>query len=67
MALVEAGDSQARLPGRRRLRPDLTTPTLLGLPLAWLIVFFVVPIAIVAAYSVDVYSLFRRLHACGLA
>src|SRR5919204_6964066 len=44
--------------GRRgRLRLDLTTPTLLGLPLAWLAVFFVVPIAIVAAYSFDVYSL----------
>src|ERR671935_944857 len=42
---------------RRRLRLDLTTPTLLGLPLAWLGVFFVVPIAIVAAYSFDVYSL----------
>src|ERR671933_574448 len=44
-------------PRRRRLRLDLTTPTLLGLPLAWLAVFFVVPIAVVAAYSFDVYSL----------
>ncbi len=57
---------------RRRgaLRLDLTTPGLLGLPLAWLVVFFVVPIAIVAAYSFDVYSLFpgaARLHARGLA
>jgi spermidine/putrescine transport system permease protein len=42
---------------RRRLRLDLTVPTLLGLPLSWLAVFFLVPIAIVAAYSVDVYSL----------
>src|ERR1041385_1500718 len=42
---------------RRRLRLDLTTPTLLGLPLAWLAVFFLAPIAIVAAYSFDVYSL----------
>src|SRR6266567_8638096 len=42
---------------RRRLRLDLTTPTLLGLPLAWLAVFFLIPIAIVAAYSFDVYSL----------
>jgi spermidine/putrescine transport system permease protein len=41
----------------RRARLDLTTPSLLGLPLAWLAVFFVVPIAIVAAYSFDVYSL----------
>src|ERR671927_526843 len=44
-------------PRRRRLRLDLTTPTLLGLPLAWLALFFLVPIAIVAAYSFDVYSL----------
>jgi spermidine/putrescine transport system permease protein len=40
---------------RRRIDP--TTPSLLGLPLAWLAVFFVLPIAIVAAYSFDVYSL----------
>src|SRR5262245_17887983 len=57
MAITEAGEPPARLPRRRRLRPDLTTPTLLGLPLAWLVVFFVVPIAIVAAYSFNVYSL----------
>src|ERR687883_2022493 len=56
MALAEARGLPARL-RRRRLRLDLTTPTLLGLPLAWLGVFFVVPIAIVAAYSFDVYSL----------
>src|SRR2546429_8978120 len=43
-------------PRRRRLRLALTTPPLLGLPLAWLGVFFLVPIAIVAAYSFDVYS-----------
>ncbi len=42
---------------RRRLRLDPTTPSLLGLPLGWLGVFFVLPIAIVAAYSFDVYSL----------
>src|SRR5215471_11022160 len=42
---------------RRRLRLDLTTPMLLGLPLGWLAVFFLAPIAIVAAYSFDVYSL----------
>jgi spermidine/putrescine transport system permease protein len=41
---------------RTRLRVDLTTPTLLGLPLAWLAVFFLAPIAIVAAYSFNVYS-----------
>src|SRR5919108_940558 len=44
-------------PRRRRLRLDLTTPALLGPPLAWLGVFFFVPIGIVAAYSFDVYSL----------
>src|ERR687887_1143321 len=49
--------------GRRGgLRVDLPPPTLLGLPLAWLAVFFVVPIAIVAAYSFDVYSLNPGSH-----
>jgi spermidine/putrescine transport system permease protein len=55
--IAEAGDAPARFPRRRRLRLDLTTPTLLGLPLAWLGVFFLVPIGIVAAYSFNVYSL----------
>src|SRR5437667_7381725 len=66
MALAEAGDSPVRL-RRRRLRLDLTTPTLLGLPLAWLAVFFVVPIAIVTAYSFDVYSLNPGPHGFTLA
>src|SRR5712691_3084161 len=52
----------ARRPRRRRRRPDLTTPGLLGLPLAWLAVFFVVPIAIVAAYSFDALSLYPGAH-----
>ena len=60
MAVAEAGSQPALR--RRRLRVDLTTPTLLGLPLAWLGVFFVVPIAIVAAYSFNVYSLFPGPH-----
>src|SRR6266702_1963100 len=47
---------------RGRVRLDLTTPTLLGLPIAWLVVFFVVPIVIVAGYSFDVYSLFPGPH-----
>ena len=55
MAIAEAREPPA--PQRRRLRLDLTTPSLLGLPLAWLAVFFLVPIAIVSAYSFDVYSL----------
>ncbi len=57
-----AGDSQSRLRRSRRSRLDPTTPGLLGLPLAWLAVFFVVPIAIVAAYSFNVYSLFPGPH-----
>jgi spermidine/putrescine transport system permease protein len=57
MTLADAGASPERVPRPRRLRLDLTTPSLLGLPLAWLAVFFLVPIAIVAAYSFDVYSL----------
>jgi spermidine/putrescine transport system permease protein len=56
-----AGTEPARLRGRRR-RLDLTTPSLLGLPLAWLVVFFVVPIAIVAAYSFDALSLNPGSH-----
>src|SRR5438128_5494057 len=63
----EAGTPPVRLPRRGRARPDVTTPTLLGLPVAWLVVFFVVPIAIVAAYSIDVYSLFPGKHGFTLA
>src|SRR5881275_1736276 len=62
MTLVDAGSSPEPVPRPRRLRLDLTTPTLLGLPLAWLAVFFLVPIAIVAAYSFDVYSLDTGPH-----
>src|SRR5437763_13770755 len=58
---AEPGGAPAPVHGRLR-RPDLTTPGLLGLPLAWLAIFFVVPIAIVAAYSFDVYSLFPGPH-----
>src|ERR671935_2606187 len=47
---------------RRRVRLALTTPALLGAPLAWLGMFFVVPIAIVAAYSFDVYALLPGKH-----
>src|SRR5256885_7397146 len=61
MAAPEAGAS-APVPRRRFRRPDLSTPTLLGLPLAWLVVFFVVPIGIVAAYSFDVYSIDMGPH-----
>jgi len=56
-----AGRAAARA-RRRRRRPGLATPALLGLPVSWLVVFFVVPIAIVAAYSVDVLVLFPGPH-----
>jgi spermidine/putrescine transport system permease protein len=52
---------------RRRLRSTLATPGLLGLPIAWLAVFFLVPIGIVAAYSVDALSLYPGAHAVTLA
>jgi spermidine/putrescine transport system permease protein len=61
MASTEAG-ATAPAPRRRFRRPDLSTPTLLGLPLAWLVAFFVVPIGIVAAYSFDVYSIDMGPH-----
>jgi spermidine/putrescine transport system permease protein len=51
--------------GRKRL--DLTTPGLLGLPLAWLVAFFLVPIVIVAAYSIDVFSIYPAKHPVTLA
>jgi spermidine/putrescine transport system permease protein len=47
---------------RRRRRPDLTTPGLLGLPLGWLLVFFVIPICFVGAYSVGALSLYPGAH-----
>jgi spermidine/putrescine transport system permease protein len=54
-------------PRRRRLRPDLTTPALLAPPVSWLVVFFLVPIGIVAAYSVDVLGLYPGPHAFTLS
>jgi spermidine/putrescine transport system permease protein len=48
--------------GRRRFRLDLTTPALLGLPIAWLVVFLLVPVGIVAAYSLNVLSLDPGSH-----
>ena len=45
-----------------RKRPDATTPALLGLPISWLVVFFLLPVGIVAAYSFDVFSLYPEAH-----
>ena len=50
--MTTEADATAAGARRRRLRLDLTTPTLLGLPVGWLVVFFLVPIGIVGAYSV---------------
>ena len=47
------------------MRSKLATPGLLGLPLAWLLVFFLIPIGIVGAYSVDALhgpEIFARTH-----
>ncbi len=63
---ASATDAAAPTPRRRR-RPKLATPGLLGLPVSWLAVFFLAPIAIVAAYSVDVLVLFPGPHGLTLA
>ena len=47
------------------MRSRLATPGLLGLPLVWLLVFFIVPIGIVGAYSVDALhgpEIFAQAH-----
>ena len=57
-------------PKRRRLRVDLTTPGLLGLPVTWLVVFFLCPLVFVGAYSIDALhgpSLFGETHKVTLA
>jgi spermidine/putrescine transport system permease protein len=64
---VEATASEAAAPApRRRRRLKLATPALLGLPLGWLVVFLVVPVAIVALYSVNELSLFPGPHSFAL-
>src|SRR2546421_813441 len=50
-----------------RLRSAFATTTLLGFPVAWLVAFFLIPIAIVALYSFDIYSLFPGKHGFTLA
>lgn len=64
---VEADAPSAVGRRRRRLRFDLTTPGLLSLPVAWLVLFFLVPIAIVGLYSVNVYSINFGPHSFTLA
>jgi spermidine/putrescine transport system permease protein len=59
---AEAGVSTASHSRRRRSRLDITGPTLLGITVAWLVVFLVVPIGIVAAYSVDALSITTGPH-----
>jgi len=48
-------------------KPDLTTPALLSPPLGWLAVFFVLPVALVAGYSVAVWSIDPGPHSITLA
>ena len=67
MTVESRADVPPAPPRRGRPRLDLTTPTLLGLPLAWLAVFFVVPIAIVGAYSVNSLSFDPGSHAVTLS
>jgi len=57
------GRGEGRLIAGRRARIDLTTPGLLAPPLAWLAIFFLVPIGIVALYSVNVLDLLPEPHA----
>src|SRR5436309_9749935 len=52
------------------MRSRLATPGLLGPPLVWLLVFFIVPIGIVGAYSVDALhgpEIFAQAHNVTLA
>jgi spermidine/putrescine transport system permease protein len=67
LTTLEASAAKAAAPvPRRRRRPRLTTPALLGLPIGWLVVFLLVPIAIVALYSFDVLALFPGPHSFAL-
>jgi spermidine/putrescine transport system permease protein len=43
---------------RRRARPGLTTAALLAPPLLWLAIFFLVPVVLIALYSVNIFSLY---------
>ncbi|MDX6454003.1 MAG: spermidine/putrescine transport system permease protein [Gaiellaceae bacterium] len=66
--MAAAAGYGASVAGRRgRLRARLATPALLGLPVGWLAIFFVAPVCIVAAYSVDALSLFPGAHGVTLS
>jgi spermidine/putrescine transport system permease protein len=65
-AVAEPGASVAE-PRRRRLRARLAAPGLLGPPLVWLAVFFLAPVCIVGAYSVDALSIDPGPHAITIA
>lgn len=64
---MSSNSSPASPAARRRRRLDPTTPGLLSLPLAWLALFFLVPIGFVGAYSIDALSLYPGAHALTLA
>jgi spermidine/putrescine transport system permease protein len=55
-AVPTSGDATA--PRSRRDRSWLGTASLLSPPLAWLLLFFVIPIGVVALYSIGALSLF---------
>ncbi len=54
----DAGTTTAAPPSPGRRRPHLGTLGLVGPPALWLVVFFVVPVGIAAAYSVGALSFF---------
>jgi spermidine/putrescine transport system permease protein len=55
---LDATAAEVAAPARRRRRRlDLTTPGLLGPPVAWLAAFFLAPVVYVALYSVNVLAL----------
>jgi ABC-type spermidine/putrescine transport system permease subunit I len=62
---VEAGKITVPRPSRgfRRPRPGLITAGLLAPPIAWLGVFFLLPVAFIFLYSVNVFAFFPGTQA----